>query len=535
MKVVVFGAGGIIGQHMMLAVPRGVEAIFSRLTPDHLRRVDGRPLFHPVDLTDLDQLNAVLAQWMPDVIVNLAGESRVDLVEKDPEATLTINVRVPGALGEWCDLHGRHLIHVSSQAVFGGDEPPYGPYSASWPVNKYGHQKRAAELIVYGQTRNWTIARPTFVLGVRPLPTVGRRNPLEEALAEPELRQVGDREFSPLFATSAARSLWELVRRRPLRSIVHLGIPITLSRFQIARSVVTLKGDGTVTPVMHTDFPGIAERPRDTTYAGDAIYHGDYDEELRRCLDQWRSLMSRGIADRAREIAVFLGLTDQEAAGRLAMGFHALHAEVAADFRAAAPASDEALLEWYRRTRAYIWELSAYHVDERFNYAGMCAGIAQHLVTERKPEVLCLGDGIGDLTIACFEKGLNPCYHDLARSKTARFAEFRFWKALGHGVRSRLTEDWNPDLGIEEHDAIVALDFMEHVTDVPAWAKACAQALKPGGIALFQNAFGIGSPDREGSIPCHLARNTKYETEWEPLLSSIGLAKQPSGWWSKRA
>ena len=34
MKVLILGAGGIVGQHMRLCVPSGVEAIFARRTAD---------------------------------------------------------------------------------------------------------------------------------------------------------------------------------------------------------------------------------------------------------------------------------------------------------------------------------------------------------------------------------------------------------------------------------------------------------------------------------------------------------------------
>ena len=47
-------------------------------------------------------------------------------------------------------------------------------------MNKYGHQKFIAEKSVQ-QHKNWTIVRPTFVLGVRSLPHVGRANPMSKS------------------------------------------------------------------------------------------------------------------------------------------------------------------------------------------------------------------------------------------------------------------------------------------------------------------------------------------------------------------
>lgn len=94
----------------------------------------------------------------------------------------------------------------------------------------------------------------------------------------------------------------------------------------------------------------------------------------------------------------------------------------------------------------------------------------------------------------------------------------------------RLAPGWTPDLGTEEWDAIVSLDFLEHVTDVSAWVAAIKAALKPGGFFCAQNAFAIGSGE-QGSMPMHLARNDKYETEWDPTLFGLGFSQIGSNWY----
>jgi SAM-dependent methyltransferase len=239
------------------------------------------------------------------------------------------------------------------------------------------------------------------------------------------------------------------------------------------------------------------------------------------------------LIDRAREIATFLGLPESAAIEKLSRGFHPLHADVAADFRRCSPKTDDELLGWYRTTDAYIWELSAYHLDPGFNYSGQCQGIAQHLKTAGVQTVLSLGDGIGDLSLSLHRAGFHAEYHDLAESRTAEFASFRFGRARAP-FRYMLTQGWEPELPEGEYDAVVSLDFLEHVTDVPAWVAAIKAALKPGGLFCAQNAFNCGSGEN-GSIPCHLARNDKYETEWTPLLTSLGFSQQSSNWYLRAA
>src|SRR5690242_1407914 len=97
------------------------------------------------------------------------------------------------------------------------------------------------------------------------------------------------------------------------------------------------------------------------------------------------------LESRSEQIHMFLGHDLTEVKNRLAQGFHYNHALVAEDFRVVNPQNDDELLEWYRQTDAYIYELSAYHMEDGFNYSGMCDGIAAHLKALDKKRVLVLG------------------------------------------------------------------------------------------------------------------------------------------------
>ncbi len=254
---------------------------------------------------------------------------------------------------------------------------------------------------------------------------------------------------------------------------------------------------------------------------------------------------------RAQEIAAFLGIPEADAAKRIAKGFGYQHQRVNDDFRRCNPRTDEELLNWYRTTEEYIWELSAYHADEGFNYSGMCGGIITRLKNEGAQRVLCLGDGIGDLTLAFAESGYATgprpmscpavIYHDLADSKTAEFAKARIMAATGEFIGS-LSSGFEPSLGTDLYDAIVSLDFLEHVTDVPAWCRAIHAALKPGGLFCAQNAFDCGSGN-DGAIPCHLSVNDKYahaaphtngRALWDHLLiEELGFDQLGPNWYRK--
>jgi nucleoside-diphosphate-sugar epimerase len=484
-----------------------LEVIFTR------RRGDGL-LYQSLDVT-ADDLIARLDALRPDVIVNLAGENNPDVVERgDAEA---VNLMAPMRLSEWAAINGAHFVQVSSQAAVD-------------PVNQYGEQKRGVEEFLGGipAVTNWTIVRPSFVLGIRPFPAIGRENPAERMLAGKETKSVNDRLFTACFAWDVARVIWESVQQQPKGSTWNVGGVDSISRLGVAQHLGC-----SPEPVSHDELiaQGFCQRPKDTTYRE---FHGTRTEisegfaRLRREFDD-RQLDT--LAYRSKEIAASFRIPHEQALVKLSSGFRELHPAVNNDFRTANPQTDEELLAWYRGTDSYIWELTAYHCDAGFNYGGMVRGIIERLQQNGVQSVICLGDGTGDLTLACDATGIAATYHDLRFSKTAQFAEFRM-DLRGSKCKVNETSTFTPPVVDVEYGAVVSLDYLEHVPNVEEWAAFVYASLKPGGIFVAQNAFAIGSGP-EGSIPMHLACNDRWEKDWDPMLTRLGFVQLSPQWYQK--
>lgn len=285
--VLVLGAGGIIGQHLLTSRPDWVDGIFTR------RSAASAP-WTAFD-AEKDDVIEFLDVLRPDVIINLAGENRVDVVEADPDKYHEVNVRLPEMLSEWTSRNECYLIQSSSQGVFSGNNPTYSPDDAPDPLTHYGRQKVRSEQAALS-IANSEVTRFTFVLGIRPFQDIGRRNPLEDMIEKSDQLQVDDRFFSPLFAEDCAEILWDRVRNRTSNSerIVHIGCPVRCSRFSIASDVKRLLDkhiDPVIQPVPHDYFSGLAARPGDTTWNAErCLYNSSYEEGLARSCAGWSKL-----------------------------------------------------------------------------------------------------------------------------------------------------------------------------------------------------------------------------------------------------
>lgn len=154
----VTGATGLLGRALMNTLKNSHQVIgtgFSRAKP---------PLIS-LDLCDKQQIEQLLNQEKPDVVVHAAAERRPDKCEFDQQQTLALNVDVSRQLASLCTSLGIRLFFISTDYVFDGTSPPYLESAATAPLNFYGQSKAAAEQAILSVSSNHTIIRVPVLYG----------------------------------------------------------------------------------------------------------------------------------------------------------------------------------------------------------------------------------------------------------------------------------------------------------------------------------------------------------------------------------
>lgn len=141
-RLLVTGASGLLGANLVLetAARHEVVAVARR---------------HPVRHSNVAALEADLAQdgvaervmrWaQPEWVVHCAAATNLDECEADPPTAFRLNRDMAGAVAAAAAKAGARLVHISTDAVFGGDAGTYDETSATRPVNVYGRSKLAGE------------------------------------------------------------------------------------------------------------------------------------------------------------------------------------------------------------------------------------------------------------------------------------------------------------------------------------------------------------------------------------------------------
>ena len=169
-RILVTGGAGFIGTNFILQqIENSALAVvnFDKLTyagnPRNLASVadDARYAFVQGDITDRNEVRAVLRQYGPAAIVHFAAESHVDRSIRGPEDFIKTNIQGTFVLLEearayWSGLSGDdreqfRFLHVSTDEVYGSLGPKDAPFEETTqyaPNSPYAASKAASDHLV---------------------------------------------------------------------------------------------------------------------------------------------------------------------------------------------------------------------------------------------------------------------------------------------------------------------------------------------------------------------------------------------------
>lgn len=120
-------------------------------------------------------------------------------------------------------------------------------------------------------------------------------------------------------------------------------------------------------------------------------------------------------------------------------------------------------------------------------------------------KILMLGDGTGSDSLFLAGQGFNVDYYDIPGSRTWDFAMKRFEYYGVLGTRIHIVSQYD-DCLLQQYDAVLSFEVLEHLAKPLDAISGIYRMLKPGGIALVTESFGLVSP----KLPTHLLSNVKY-------------------------
>ena len=270
-KILITGSNGLLGQKLVkqLINHPQFDLVATSLGENRITSVTDFE-YHSLDITDEGQVNELFDLVNPAIVINTAAMTNVDACEDAQEACWNINVTAVKYLLEASKKHESHLIHLSTDFVFDGEDGPYSETAIPNPLSYYSKSKLASEeLLLKSNYTNVAIARTIIVFGTGD--NLSRGNVVlwaKEALEKQEPIHVVDDQFrTPTLAEDLARGCI-LIAEKAAKGVFHLSGKEMMSILELVYRIADFYelDKACITPIKTATLNQKAKRPPKTGF-----------------------------------------------------------------------------------------------------------------------------------------------------------------------------------------------------------------------------------------------------------------------------
>lgn len=282
-KVMITGASGQLG----LALYRLLHdnAAYELLRTNAFASEDSAVT--ALDITEEAAVKEYIQAHKPDIILNCAAMTAVDLCESEQEMAYRINALGPKYLAMEAEQIGAKLVHVSTDYVYDGlGKEPYTEEAAPNPLSVYGKTKLAGDEFVQASCEKYFILRTAWVYGE------GKnfvKTMLRLAENNNKIRVVADQYGTPTSALELARVIVYLMNTESY-GIYHATGEGSASWYEFAKTIFEEAGKTVeVEAIPTSEYKVAATRPMYSVLDNKALRerHGYMMKEWRIALQEY--------------------------------------------------------------------------------------------------------------------------------------------------------------------------------------------------------------------------------------------------------
>lgn len=270
MKILITGSNGLLGQKLvaLLANKEEITLLATSKGANRISNTNGYQ-YQSLDITNENEVATIFNSFKPDTIINTAAMTNVDSCESLQKECWELNVTAVEYLIKYAEQHQAHLVHLSTDFVFDGENGPYKETDQANPLSYYGKSKLAAEELVQQANTKWSIVRTIIVYGVAE--NMSRSNIVlwaKQALEKGDPLTIVDDQFrSPTLAEDLAMGCW-LIAEKQATGIFHLSGKDLMSIIELVYRVADFYGydKSNIQPIKSSSLNQAAKRPPKTGF-----------------------------------------------------------------------------------------------------------------------------------------------------------------------------------------------------------------------------------------------------------------------------
>ena len=286
MKVAVIGANGQLGTDLVKVFRAAGDVVV--------------PLTHAqFDVTSQEQVDAVLGEAKPDVVISTAAFHQVEVCEKKPELAVQVNGVGAMNLALACQRSGAVLAHFSTDYVFDGKKnTEYSESDLPSPLNVYGTSKVVGEHLIAAYADRRFVIRTCGLYGVAGSSGKGGNfveTMLKKAMAGDAIRVVDDQVLTPTYTGDLAEATRKLILTEKF-GLYHVSSEGECSWYEFTRHIMQSAGlTPNLSPVKSTEFASPVKRPAYSVLSKAKLRAAGVS------IPSWKDALPRYLAERAKK------------------------------------------------------------------------------------------------------------------------------------------------------------------------------------------------------------------------------------------
>ena len=261
MNILVTGANGQLGNEIRILTG---DSRHNYIYTDVVEAEGNRTTM--LDITNAEDVKAMVANHNVDVIINCAAYTNVDAAEDNEALAEKLNSEAPAILANAMAEAGGLLVHISTDYVFGGDpyNTPCREDQKGTPTGVYGATKLSGEQRITASGCKYLIIRTAWLyseFGKNFVKTM-----LNLTSTKPQLKVVFDQTGTPTYAYDLAKAIVEIVESKKYEGnegIYHYSNEGVCSWYDFTKVIAEMAGytECDIQPCHSSEFPSKVVRP----------------------------------------------------------------------------------------------------------------------------------------------------------------------------------------------------------------------------------------------------------------------------------
>lgn len=252
-KILITGANGQLGK---------------KIKDESLKYKDIEFFFTDIEELDIcnnSQIDSFIEKIKPQIIVNCAAYTNVELAETHEAEAYLINSIAARFIATNAAKHNAKFIHISTDYVFDGEKNlPYNENDKTNPVSIYGKSKFEGELSVNNTNNDSIIIRTSWLYS-----EYGKNfllSMLNAAKTKNNISVVYDQIGTPTYAGDLARCILTICEQYFTNNkwnsgIYHFSNLGVASWYDFAYHILKTNKNVIVNPILSNEYPSEAKRP----------------------------------------------------------------------------------------------------------------------------------------------------------------------------------------------------------------------------------------------------------------------------------